>query len=600
MSLRHLTSTSVFLAVALTAAGLAASVTTSTAATLDNGLVVHHDGPVADVGLPGDVLREFTDATVSVQVDLAPGGWRTITCTFGSGTAILYEDGVEVARKIGVTDLAGSVGEYLKGEVRDFRLYDRVLSPGEARELGKATASARPATDVAALDLGDISAVTGDLTLPATSPGGSVISWESARPSVVSASGVVSRPASREGNAKVTLTATASYAGYRATRDFSVTVLEDLSDQQKVTDALKDVVIRDEHAIRSDLTLPSRGAHDVTLTWKSSDPDVVTASGEVKRPPYGSRPRVARLSVTAAKGYTYDTRYFTLTVLPLPRKLVPEGYLFAYVTGESDQDVRFAVSGDDQSRREELNGGRPVLTSKYGVRDPFVIRSPEGDSFSLVATRIDGGDLEIWESADLVTWSEQRHVPVSAETPGSGTALAVSKAELDRLRKGPPPLRATKKGVLADYDLTGGAGAAVADVSGNGRSATIRGDVSRSPAGFVFGGEDGYLQLPKDLTAGLDKMTVSAQVWIDPAMQAPFSLWHLGDALKDLPRGNWHTVTCTLSNRAVGVFDNAVELVRLDGATVDLREFGEVFQGKMRRLTVWNRVLTAQEILALR
>ncbi len=95
-------------------------------------------------------------------------------------------------------------------------------------------------------------------------------------------------------------------------------------------------------------------------------------------------------------------------------------------------------------------------------------------------------------------------------------------------------------------------------------------------------------------------MTVSAQVWIDPAMQAPFSLWHLGDALKDLSRGNWHTVTCTLSNRTVGVFDNGVELVRLDGGTVDLRELGKAFQGKMRRLTVWNRALTAQEILASR
>ena len=43
MSLRHLTFTSALVAVALAAAGLAVSVTTSSAATLDDGLVVHYD-----------------------------------------------------------------------------------------------------------------------------------------------------------------------------------------------------------------------------------------------------------------------------------------------------------------------------------------------------------------------------------------------------------------------------------------------------------------------------------------------------------------------------------------------------------------------------
>ncbi|MEU0877187.1 immunoglobulin-like domain-containing protein [Lentzea sp. NPDC005914] len=606
MSLRHLTSTSVLVAVALTSAGLAFSVTTSSAATLDDGLVLHHADANDHVRLSDDVLRALADATVSAQVGHVAGGLRTITCTLGSGTAIFYEDGVEVARRTRVTTTADTIATclrrsadgYLQGEVRDFRLYDRALSPGEARELGKVTASARPAADVAALDLGATSAVTDDLTLPAKALGGSVISWESSAPSVVSATGAVTRPAARAGDSRVTLTATASHAGYTATREFTVTVLEDLTDRQKVDDALKDVVIRDE--VRGDLALPSGGAHGVTFTWQSSDPGVVTTSGEVTRPPHGSRPRVARISVRAAKGYTYNTRYFTLTVLPLPKKAAMEGYLAARVTGEAAQEVHFAISGSDPSRWEETNGGRPVLRSKYAVRDPFIIRSEEGDSFSLVAMRQDGSHLEIWESTDLVTWSEQRHVPVSAGTPRFGTELAVSKAELDRVRQGPPPLRAGKKGVLADYDLTGGVGAAVADLSGNARTATIRGDVSRSPAGLVFGGEDGYLQLPEDLAAGLGAMTVSAQVWVDPAQRTPFSLWDTGDAVSALPRGNWHTVTCTLSNGTARLFDGPVEFARMDGVTVGLREFGRSFHGKTRRLTVWNRVLTEQEIRAFR
>jgi hypothetical protein len=164
----------------------------------------------------------------------------------------------------------------------------------------------------------------------------------------------------------------------------------------------------------------------------------------------------------------------------------------------------------------------------------------------------------------------------------------VSKAELERLRQGPPPPRADKKGVLADYDLIGGSGPVVADLSGNGRAATIHGDVTRSPAGLVFGGKDGRLDLPDALSTGLSQLTVSAQV--------------------SSPGGNWHTVTGTLSNGSARLFDDAVEFARVDGVTGKVEDLlavlttksaGARVPGKMRRLTVWNRVLTPQEVLTL-
>ena len=77
-----------------------------------------------------------------------------------------------------------------------------------------------------------------------------------------------------------------------------------------------------------------------------------------------------------------------------------------------------------------------MLESAYGelgLRDPFLIRSPEGDRFFLIATDLSigrNGDwdrsqrqgsryLEIWESTDLMNWSEQRHVLVSPPTAGN-------------------------------------------------------------------------------------------------------------------------------------------------------------------------------------
>lgn len=115
-----------------------------------------------------------------------------------------------------------------------------------------------------------------------------------------------------------------------------------------------------------------------------------------------------------------------------------EGYAFAYFTGNSlkGENIYFAASnGNDALSWKELNGGEPALTSQYGtkgLRDPFIIRSHDGGRFFLIATDLsigsgtDWGDavrhgsryIEVWESEDLVNWSEQRHVLVSPETAG--------------------------------------------------------------------------------------------------------------------------------------------------------------------------------------
>ncbi|MFJ4623535.1 family 43 glycosylhydrolase [Streptomyces sp. NPDC088812] len=118
------------------------------------------------------------------------------------------------------------------------------------------------------------------------------------------------------------------------------------------------------------------------------------------------------------------------------------GYLFVYFTGEGTADgeqIRYALSrGNDPLHWRELNGGRPVLTStigERGLRDPFVIRSPEGDSFHLIATdlrmyrdssgswdevqRHGSKSVMVWDSTDLVHWTDQRLVKVSPDTAGN-------------------------------------------------------------------------------------------------------------------------------------------------------------------------------------
>lgn len=116
-----------------------------------------------------------------------------------------------------------------------------------------------------------------------------------------------------------------------------------------------------------------------------------------------------------------------------------EGYVFAYFTGNSRAGEKIylaASNGNNALNWTQLNNGQPILTSTKGttgLRDPFLIRSHEGDKFFLIATDLSIGSgtswgssvrtgsryLEVWESPDLKNWSEQRHILVSPPEAGN-------------------------------------------------------------------------------------------------------------------------------------------------------------------------------------
>ena len=191
--------------------------------------------------------------------------------------------------------------------------------------------------------------------------------------------------------------------------------------------------------VRGHLTLPSSGLHDATVTWASSDPAVVATDGLVRRPAHGAGDTTVTLTATADVGGATATREIPLTVREQPAAAPYEGYAFSYFTGNSiaGEKIYFAASrGNDALTWDELNDGQPTLEStmgEMGLRDPFLIRSPEGDRFFLIATDLSigrNGDwdrsqrqgskyLEVWESTDLINWSAQRHVKVSPDTAGN-------------------------------------------------------------------------------------------------------------------------------------------------------------------------------------
>jgi len=123
----------------------------------------------------------------------------------------------------------------------------------------------------------------------------------------------------------------------------------------------------------------------------------------------------------------------------------PFGYLMVHFVEDPDgyaERIYLSLSrGEDPTRWRRLNDGAPILTSSLGttgVRDPHLVRSPEGDRFYLIATdlRVFGGDdagwhtwshhgsrsILVWATADLVTWSPARLVEVAPGTAGMAWA----------------------------------------------------------------------------------------------------------------------------------------------------------------------------------
>ncbi|WP_448003084.1 family 43 glycosylhydrolase [Agromyces bauzanensis] len=394
-----------------------------------------------------------TEQTVSSGANLARDVWKTITYTLddATDTARLYLDGVQVAQSTNVTITPGSIGggvttanylgrsvyaadKYLAGSLRDFRIYDTALSAVEVAALQPSTQT-RIDRDLAVLDLGDLSAVEADVALPTSGVNGSTIAWQSSDPAVISVTGAVTRPAASAGDATVTLIATVTSGDASATKAFQATVLAEADDQSIVDAAAAGLEIVNVDDVRGNLSLPGAPA-GTEVAWSSSDPGIVATDGIVDRPAADTE---VTLTATVTRNAASATREVVATVRAAVELDGYEGYAFAYFTGSSlaGENIYFAASeGNNALEWRELNGGQPALTSEYGtrgLRDPFLIRSPEGDTFYLIATDLSIGSgtswdsaqrqgslyLEVWESHDLVNWSEQRHVKVSPDTAGN-------------------------------------------------------------------------------------------------------------------------------------------------------------------------------------
>lgn len=126
------------------------------------------------------------------------------------------------------------------------------------------------------------------------------------------------------------------------------------------------------------------------------------------------------------------TQLFTLLALALALRLAAAeppatAYLFAYFVKNGEDGLHLAASTDGYAF-EALDEGRSFLTPQVGesklMRDPCLLRGPDGTFHLVWTTAWEGRTIGYASSKNLIQWSEQKALPVMTQDPGTRNCWA--------------------------------------------------------------------------------------------------------------------------------------------------------------------------------
>lgn len=357
------------------------------------------------------------EQAVTTDREFEKGKWKHLAISYNGSTktAKLFIDGALVASSTNVSMAPKALGTpaynfigkssyalngdaYLqKTRIDEFRMYDTTLNDDQVLALGASLPEMNTAWYThqlnemfASLEINQLQSINKNISLPKSEAGISIV-WSSSDTETISPEGVVTRPTSGTGLKSVTLTATATKAGISVSKEFTLTVVPQFTDESAVqfdTEAL--VLSGSLDNLRSNLTLPVVGFEGSSIQWTSSKPELLSNNGTLNYlPEAGTGKTNVTLTAKISKGTSSETRTFELLIA---EKEGFSAYLFAYFTGnsQSQEALRFAISNDGFTFKA-LNGNQPILDSKAisttgGIRDPHILRGHDGKSYYMVAT----------------------------------------------------------------------------------------------------------------------------------------------------------------------------------------------------------------------
>ena len=97
-----------------------------------------------------------------------------------------------------------------------------------------------------------------------------------------------------------------------------------------------------------------------------------------------------------------------------------EVFLFSYFVGNGEDGLHLATSEDGlkwQALRDGASFLQPVVGENKLMRDPCLLRGPDGVYRMVWTTSWNGGTIGYASSTDLMHWSEQKALPVMAHEP---------------------------------------------------------------------------------------------------------------------------------------------------------------------------------------
>jgi hypothetical protein len=155
-----------------------------------------------------------------------------------------------------------------------------------------------------------------NLTLPTSGVHEVVVTWSSSDTDVIANDGTVTIPTKTEGNKTVTMTASLTLEGQTLEQDFIVTVLAatEFTDAELVQQAKDSLVLAVAGIVTSDIELPATGANGTTVTWASSNTDVVADDGTVTRPENGDGNAAVTLTATITLNSASTTKEIEVLV----------------------------------------------------------------------------------------------------------------------------------------------------------------------------------------------------------------------------------------------------------------------------------------------
>ncbi|MEH7545469.1 LamG-like jellyroll fold domain-containing protein [Neobacillus vireti] len=156
--------------------------------------------------------------------------------------------------------------------------------------------------------------------------------------------------------------------------------LAEKTDKEVVTAVVKDLDLGDTEKVISNLTLPTEGTRHTTISWETTNTNVVTNTGVITRPEAGSEPVTATLTATITKGAVTDKKVFTIKVLPYQEAGLAAQYSFE--NNLNEKTGTFGPGSITGNRIDNTGGTISYATGKSGEAAVFNgasgIRLPNG------------------------------------------------------------------------------------------------------------------------------------------------------------------------------------------------------------------------------